>query len=172
MAYPKGKPQSEESNRKRSEALKGKKKPPRSKEWREKQSKSKKGQHFSPDTELKKGYKPPWTGKKRKNVSGEKHWNWQGGLGKDKKHRAFLQRQRENRKKRNGGSHTLGEWENLKAQFNWTCPMCGRSEPEIKLTEDHIIPLSRGGSNNIENIQPLCQSCNSKKHTKIISFRE
>ena len=68
------------------------------------------------------------------------------------------------------GSHTLGEWETLKAQYNWTCPACGKTELEIKLTEDHIIPLSKGGSNNIENIQPLCGPCNSKKSTKIIIY--
>ena len=65
------------------------------------------------------------------------------------------------------GSFTPQEWETLKAQYNWTCPHCGKREPEIKLTIDHIIPLSRGGSNNIENIQPLCGICNSKKGNKI-----
>ena len=68
------------------------------------------------------------------------------------------------------GCHTFYEWENLKAQYNWTCPCCGKKEPNINLTEDHIIPLSKGGSNNIENIQPLCKSCNCHKHTKIIKY--
>lgn len=75
-----------------------------------------------------------------------------------------------NRKRNAIGSHTFSEWENLKAQYNWTCPSCLKRETEIKLTEDHIIPLSRGGSDNIENIQPLCKSCNSRKHIRIIKF--
>lgn len=71
---------------------------------------------------------------------------------------------------RNGGFHSQGEWETLKAQYNWTCPCCKKAEPEIKLTKDHIISLLRGGSNNIENIQPLCSSCNSKKYTQTIRY--
>lgn len=70
----------------------------------------------------------------------------------------------------NGGFHSNNEWETLKAQCNWTCPCCHESEPKIILTKDHIIPLLRGGSNNIENIQPLCKLCNSKKHTQIIKY--
>jgi 5-methylcytosine-specific restriction endonuclease McrA len=66
--------------------------------------------------------------------------------------------------------HTFGEWELLKKQYGYTCPCCKKSEPEIKLTEDHIIPLSKGGNDLIENIQPLCLSCNCKKYTKIIKY--
>ena len=73
-------------------------------------------------------------------------------------------------RKKIAGFHILEEWELLKKQYGYICPACGRKEPKIKLTEDHIIPLIKGGSNYIENIQPLCKSCNCKKHTKIIKY--
>lgn len=73
-------------------------------------------------------------------------------------------------KKRQNGSHTLLEWQNVKAIFNWTCPSCYKTEPEIKLEADHIVPISKGGSDNIENIQPLCRSCNASKSAKTIRY--
>ena len=44
------------------------------------------------------------------------------------------------------------------------CAKCGSQE---KLEYDHIIPLSKGGSNTARNIQLLCESCNRKKSDKI-----
>lgn len=123
-----------------------------------------------------------WLGKKRPGFSemfkrintgkrlGENHPNWKGGVTKDKKALSWLKNKRNRMKRCSIGGHSYGDWENLKAQYNFTCPCCNRKEPEIKLTEDHIIPISRGGSDNIENIQPLCKSCNSKKHDKHIKY--
>lgn len=70
----------------------------------------------------------------------------------------------------NGGRFTANEWVEIKEQFSYTRPDCGRREPEIKLVADHMIPLVMGGSSNINNIQPLCGKCNSGKHTKALSF--
>ena len=73
--------------------------------------------------------------------------------------------------KKAGGTFTKAEWEYLKKQYNYHCLCCGKSEPEVVIETDHIIPVCLGGSNSIDNIQPLCHKCNSKKHVKIIDFR-
>ena len=40
------------------------------------------------------------------------------------------------------------------------CPCCGSTSD---LTIDHIIPLARGGTHAIGNLQILCRKCNSRK---------
>ncbi len=69
------------------------------------------------------------------------------------------------------GSHSEKEWQDLKAFYNFKCLKCEKQEPEIKLTRDHVIPLTQGGSDSINNIQPLCARCNSKKNNKHIDYR-
>ena len=45
-----------------------------------------------------------------------------------------------------------------------TCVGCLEIFPLRNLTIDHIVPCSQGGLNNIENLQLLCQACNSTKN--------
>ena len=100
---------------------------------------------------------------------GENHWAWKGGISTYER-KLYQNNQRRALKLNAPGQHTQGEWETLKTQYGHRCPSCLRTAPEIVLTEDHIIPLSKGGSNYIENIQPLCRSCNSKKYTNIVKY--
>ena len=64
------------------------------------------------------------------------------------------------------GSFTYEEFFALCNESRWICTYCGcRLDPETA-TADHMIPLSRNGSNDIKNIAPACQSCNSRKKDK------
>lgn len=43
------------------------------------------------------------------------------------------------------------------------CAKCGSTE---KLTVDHIVPMIRGGSDDLSNLQILCKRCNSSKRDR------
>ncbi len=49
----------------------------------------------------------------------------------------------------------------------YCCKSCGRSDQQTELTIDHIIPLARGGSNDISNLQTLCRRCNTRKRDSL-----
>ncbi len=59
------------------------------------------------------------------------------------------------------GAFTPEEWEARKIQFGNRCAYCGQKAK--RLTPDHYIPLSRGGTNSIDNIIPSCEHCNRRK---------
>lgn len=49
---------------------------------------------------------------------------------------------------------------------NYRCRECGATNKETTLEIDHIVPVSKGGTNNIKNLQTLCKTCNRAKHTR------
>jgi 5-methylcytosine-specific restriction endonuclease McrA len=64
------------------------------------------------------------------------------------------------------GAHSDAEWLDLVAYFKNACVYCGGGG---KMTRDHVIPISRkelSPTNDIDNILPACQSCNSRKRNK------
>jgi hypothetical protein len=62
------------------------------------------------------------------------------------------------------------EWRVLRQQIfardEYVCQYCGANED---LTCDHIIPLSRGGTNDDDNLTTACRSCNSSKGSRLLS---
>jgi 5-methylcytosine-specific restriction endonuclease McrA len=63
-------------------------------------------------------------------------------------------------------SHTAQEWAALVELHDGTCVYCQESPATSK---DHIVPVSRGGSDGIDNLVPACLSCNSSKGNKLLS---
>lgn len=67
------------------------------------------------------------------------------------------------------GSHTRAEFDELVATWGWRCYFCGIPVRECakpapdQLTEEHLVPLSRGGVDFIWNIVPACLHCNQLK---------
>lgn len=70
--------------------------------------------------------------------------------------------------KRNDFALTDEEWVLAVEHFDNECAYCG--DKVHKLTYDHFIPFSSGGSFTKENLIPCCQSCNSSKGKKV--FKE
>lgn len=56
---------------------------------------------------------------------------------------------------------TRAEWEELIFLYGGCCAYC--EQPTKSLTQDHIVPLSKGGTHTADNIVPACLSCNSSK---------
>ena len=61
------------------------------------------------------------------------------------------------------GSYTIEDLEYIYNHQQGKCPCCRKFILFKKLTVDHIVPLSWGGSNYASNIQLLCGNCNSSK---------
>jgi hypothetical protein len=55
---------------------------------------------------------------------------------------------------------TAEQWEQIKVIYKHRCAECRQKK---FLTQDHIVPLSKGGEHIASNIRPLCGSCNSSK---------
>lgn len=45
----------------------------------------------------------------------------------------------------------------------FTCQYCGRTAREMELSIDHIIPISKGGTNDASNLTTACMPCNRGK---------
>ncbi len=53
-----------------------------------------------------------------------------------------------------------------------TCQYCGRTSLELgrkeRLTREHVVPISRGGTNTWENVATACSTCNHRKGNRLL----
>ncbi len=69
------------------------------------------------------------------------------------------------------GNHDKLDREAVFDFYGWRCCECAVDLLSLisrNRTIDHIIPLSLGGSNGIENLRPLCRTCNSRKGVRLL----
>lgn len=59
---------------------------------------------------------------------------------------------------------TKHEWIRMQGDYDYRCAYCWLRQP---LTQDHIVPLSKGGNHHASNIVPACKPCNSIKGDKM-----
>ncbi len=61
----------------------------------------------------------------------------------------------------------------LFARDRYRCQFCGRRDLELGyrecLTRDHLVPLSRGGSNDWANVVTACSACNTRKGNRLVA---
>ncbi len=53
------------------------------------------------------------------------------------------------------------------ARDNFTCQYCGSKPPDVQLEIDHVMPLSKDGDNNEDNLITSCKKCNIGKGSKV-----
>ncbi len=69
------------------------------------------------------------------------------------------------RARKNDQRVTVHEWRAVLEAYGHRCRLCASDE---RIEQDHIVPLSKGGAHTITNVQPLCRSCNRRKHAKLV----
>jgi hypothetical protein len=79
------------------------------------------------------------------------------------KNRAYVKSHKARKKNAPVCDLTAAQWEEIKIAYSHCCVYCGRQMQ--RLTQDHLTPLSKGGSHTKHNVVPACLSCNSKKKT-------
>lgn len=61
------------------------------------------------------------------------------------------------------GAFTTSQWGSRLLQYGRRCAYCQDEQAPVEI--EHVVPLSRGGSNYITNVVPACRACNQEKGT-------
>lgn len=80
---------------------------------------------------------------------------------KQKTEQARLADRLRKQQRRKAGGFTKQEWQMVLEAYGNKCVYCGSSG--TKLTIDHVVPVSKGGKHEKDNIVPACGPCNSSR---------
>lgn len=84
------------------------------------------------------------------------------------KHKLYMLRTKHKRRSNEENSvrdFTIEQWNETKRHFGFCCAYCGR---KVKLEQDHLIPVTKGGPYTKTNILPACRACNNSKNNAYI----
>ncbi len=101
-------------------------------------------------------------------IARSKEWA-ENNLERVKQFKADNGRKRRAARHASRGNFTAKEFEKLCESYGNKCLRCGSMS--VVLEADHVVPLTRGGSDAIDNIQPLCGTCNRSKFVKTTDYR-
>ena len=61
------------------------------------------------------------------------------------------------------------KWFKRSGRLKW-CEYCWREITRANRTVDHVVPKSRGGTNDKKNILVACKECNQEKGVRDVAF--
>jgi 5-methylcytosine-specific restriction endonuclease McrA len=68
------------------------------------------------------------------------------------------------------GRVTKEDWAAILARYKHRCAYCRRGD--VELTQDHVVPLKKGGRHAPDNVVPACRPCNTRKNDDLVPFPE
>lgn len=98
------------------------------------------------------------------NENPQADWARRGEWVRNNPVKAREQRRRRAHLVKNAGEIDVVAWNNKLKDLEYKCQHCGTTN---RVEMDHKIPLFKGGTNHIDNLQPLCHPCNSRKGIRI-----
>lgn len=84
-------------------------------------------------------------------------------------HRLIRLKQKDHARRSAIGQYTMEQWEGRLNFYGRRCYLCGCDWDALTpshRTIDHVIPLSKGGTNWPANLRPACRPCNSGKRDR------
>lgn len=87
------------------------------------------------------------------------------------KARVWCRRRRANKQAAGGGGISIADEQFIKSYTNGTCSYCGK---KAKIEIDHVVAITKGGRDELDNAAPVCPTCNKKKGNRslVVFLRE